>query len=223
MSLSCSNEVYHADLHRLSGLLGASEHPDSSVGKKVKCPTVDCGEVIKVPALTADEDEDRPRRRARADIEVDEEQPRRQRGRVDVDDEEEERPRRRRGRDEDDDEEEERPRKKKRPVDEEDRDEERPRRRSRRDDDVEEEREPRPGRCPKCGSKRWSKVGFTWWGGLVGPAIFSMVRCNKCSTSFNRKRGTEIGATHILLYSLGGLVIGGAIVAVLTLGAVLGK
>lgn len=145
------------------------------------------GERPQSRARVDDDEEDRPRRDRPRDEDDEEDRPRRKRSR-DEDDEEEERPRRRARRDEDDE-------------------EDRPRRRKRRDDDEDDEREPRPERCPECGSRRYTKVTYTWWGGLIGPAIFSMVRCDRCDTTFNRKHGTRVGATQILIYSLVGLVL----------------
>jgi len=37
--------------------------------------------------------------------------------------------------------------------------------------------EPEPNTCPRCGSRRSKKVSFTMWGGAVGPAVFSLVKC----------------------------------------------
>src|SRR5229473_2099811 len=35
--------------------------------------------------------------------------------------------------------------------------------------------------CPNCSSPGHAdKISFTWWGGLVGPAIFNHVRCREC-------------------------------------------
>lgn len=67
---------------------------------------------------------------------------------------------------------------------------------------------PRPGTCPACGARRSSKVSFTWWGGAVGPALFSQVKCAECGQNYNRKTGKPIGALIITLYSLVGVVIG---------------
>ena len=43
--------------------------------------------------------------------------------------------------------------------------------------------------CPKCGSTNAKKVSFTWWGGALGPALFSLVKCNSCGTEYNGKTG----------------------------------
>lgn len=72
------------------------------------------------------------------------------------------------------------------------------------DDDYGYDRpdEPRPETCPECGCRRHTKVSFTWWGGAVGPAIFSQVKCAECGQSYNRKTGKPITAAHITIYSL---------------------
>src|SRR5690349_17157571 len=75
--------------------------------------------------------------------------------------------------------------------------ERRPRRRPRdRDEDYEDKprrRRPQPGPyadCPQCGCPGHAdRVTFTWWGGLVGPAMFNHVRCRRCDTCYNGKTG----------------------------------
>src|SRR5262249_26076006 len=147
---------------------------DEYAGRKGKCPR--CGGISSIPSVSlkaspparkprpADDEpdvaepeeavaaeEDLPPRRRRADEDGDDDRPRRRR---DDDEDDEDRPRRRRRRDDDED------------------DEDRPRRRRRRRGPYAD--------CPKCGARGdASKVSFTWWGGLVGPAIISCVRCNR--------------------------------------------
>lgn len=43
--------------------------------------------------------------------------------------------------------------------------------------------------CPKCGSTDAKKISFTWWGGALGPSLFSLVKCNSCGTEYNGKTG----------------------------------
>ena len=61
--------------------------------------------------------------------------------------------------------------------------------------------------CPKCGSPEFTKVGFTWWGGAVGPAILKHVKCSKCGAMFNGRTG-QSNTTGIIVYSVVGGVIG---------------
>ena len=61
---------------------------------------------------------------------------------------------------------------------------------------------PTPDTCPNCGSRRSKKVSFTWWGGAVGPAMFSQVKCEECGQSYNRKTGKPIGWALITIYTL---------------------
>ncbi len=95
----------------------------------------------------------------------------------------------------------------------------------RRDDDYDEyeeddfgsdrREEPEPGTCPNCGSRRSSKVSFTWWGGLIGPKVFNLVKCGRCAQQYNEKTGTAIGTGHIVVYSLVVPVVFGGIFFVL--------
>ena len=70
--------------------------------------------------------------------------------------------------------------------------------------------------CPKCTSARIKKVGFTWWGGALGPALISHVKCEDCGTTFNGKTGkSNTGA--IIIYSVVTGVIALAIIIALNL------
>src|SRR5262249_47783346 len=62
------------------------------------------------------------------------------------------------------------------------------------EDDDDRPRRKRRGsavRCYNCGSRRATRVRWTWWGGLVGPAMFNIVRCDRCGTSYNGKTGGD--------------------------------
>ena len=68
------------------------------------------------------------------------------------------------------------------------------------------------GCCPSCRSPQHTKVRWTIWGGIIGPAMLSHVRCNQCSTTYNAKTGKS-NNTAIAIY-LGvsfAIGIGGAI------------
>jgi hypothetical protein len=71
--------------------------------------------------------------------------------------------------------------------------------------------------CPGCGNTWASKIGFTWWGGVVGPAILSHVKCARCGNAYNGKTGRS-NTTAIVIYVAVGTLIGVAIFALLMLG-----
>jgi len=60
--------------------------------------------------------------------------------------------------------------------------------------------------CPKCESTTATKVKFTWWGGALGPNMFTHVKCQNCGTEYNGKTGKS-NQTNILIYFLAGFVI----------------
>ena len=55
--------------------------------------------------------------------------------------------------------------------------------------------------CPKCGNNAASKVGFTWWGGALGPRLFHVVRCSSCRAQYNGRTGGKL-TTVIVVYQL---------------------
>ena len=55
--------------------------------------------------------------------------------------------------------------------------------------------------CPKCQRPDPEKVGFTWWGGLIGPRMLSHVKCRWCGAQYNGKTG-QSNTTGIIIYSL---------------------
>jgi predicted RNA-binding Zn-ribbon protein involved in translation (DUF1610 family) len=68
--------------------------------------------------------------------------------------------------------------------------------------------------CPKCGNGVATKVGFTWWGGALGPKLFHVVRCTQCRAQYNGKTGGKLTKT-IILYQVAG--VGLAVVIILLL------
>jgi hypothetical protein len=60
--------------------------------------------------------------------------------------------------------------------------------------------------CPSCGQSNADKIGFTWWGGAVGPAILNHVKCLACGTEYNAKSG-QSNTTGIIIYSVVAIVI----------------
>jgi hypothetical protein len=69
--------------------------------------------------------------------------------------------------------------------------------------------------CPYCRAQSANSVGFTWWGGLLGPRIMGIVKCNNCHNQFTKNGNKAGGAIGIYLgISLAiGLIIGVVIVA----------
>jgi hypothetical protein len=66
--------------------------------------------------------------------------------------------------------------------------------------------------CPKCSSQKAEKVGFTWWGGVLGPKIFNHVKCTQCGTTFNSKTGKS-NQQGIIIYTAVSLVIAAVLIA----------
>jgi hypothetical protein len=60
--------------------------------------------------------------------------------------------------------------------------------------------------CPKCGQSNAKKVGYTWWGGALGPSMFTHVKCQNCDTQYNGKTG-QSNQKNIIIYFLVSLVI----------------
>jgi hypothetical protein len=67
--------------------------------------------------------------------------------------------------------------------------------------------------CPECGAPGDAeRVSFTWWGGMLGPAMFNHVRCNECGTAYNGRTG-NYNTTAITIYTLVSLGLTAVIVA----------
>jgi transposase-like protein len=62
--------------------------------------------------------------------------------------------------------------------------------------------------CPKCASYSVKKIPYTWWGGALGPALLTHVRCQSCGTVYNGKTGRSNNSA-IAVY----LVVATALVA----------
>lgn len=55
--------------------------------------------------------------------------------------------------------------------------------------------------CPRCQRPDPEKVGFTWWGGMLGPRMLSHVKCRWCGMQYNGKTG-QSNTTGIIIYSV---------------------
>jgi hypothetical protein len=58
--------------------------------------------------------------------------------------------------------------------------------------------------CPRCRSEEAPRsVGFTWWGGLIGPRLLNHVECPNCGERFNgatgRSNNTAIGIYMVVI------------------------
>jgi hypothetical protein len=70
--------------------------------------------------------------------------------------------------------------------------------------------------CPKCSSPEATKVGFTWWGGILGPSLLTHVKCDECGTAYNGKTG-QSNTVGIIIYSLAGVALAIVILIALVL------
>jgi len=75
--------------------------------------------------------------------------------------------------------------------------------------------------CPSCGNTFSKRVGFTWWGGALGPRMFTHVRCARCGQAYNGKSGKS-NATAIAIYVAVTTAIGLAIGIALALAGAFG-
>jgi hypothetical protein len=72
--------------------------------------------------------------------------------------------------------------------------------------------------CPKCGGNRIQKVGYTWWGGALGPWLLTHVKCQDCGCAYNGKSGKD-NTAGILIYFV---VILAIVITLIVIGAMAG-
>ncbi|MBS1720976.1 MAG: hypothetical protein JST35_11065 [Armatimonadetes bacterium] len=65
--------------------------------------------------------------------------------------------------------------------------------------------------CPSCQSPNVTAVKYTWWGGVIGPKMLNLHKCNNCKMNFNAKTRQNAN-TGILLYTVISTVVVVAIV-----------
>jgi transposase-like protein len=53
--------------------------------------------------------------------------------------------------------------------------------------------------CPLCSSSTAAPVGYSLWGGILGPKLLTHVKCSECGTTYNGKTG-QSNATGIAVY-----------------------
>jgi hypothetical protein len=64
--------------------------------------------------------------------------------------------------------------------------------------------------CPNCKNTGATKVGFTWWGGVLGSKVLTHVECSSCKTRYNGKTGRS-NTTGIVIYTAVIAVVVGAL------------
>jgi hypothetical protein len=56
--------------------------------------------------------------------------------------------------------------------------------------------------CPRCQVQDEPRpIGFTWWGGLLGPKLLHHVECTHCRARFNGRTGRS-NDTAIAIYMI---------------------
>lgn len=64
--------------------------------------------------------------------------------------------------------------------------------------------------CPTCSQAQAQPVKWTFWGGALGPRLFTHVKCAACGAVYNGKTGKS-NTTAIIIYNMAFLVIGFAV------------
>ena len=57
-------------------------------------------------------------------------------------------------------------------------------------------------KCPRCGSSDIHKVEYSWWGGLIGPALVHQVRCNDCGKAYDGTTGRDFTRKLIIYITI---------------------
>lgn len=52
---------------------------------------------------------------------------------------------------------------------------------------------------PKCGATDAKQLNFTWWGGALGPKLFTHIKCHNCAYKYNGKTGKD-NTANIAIY-----------------------
>jgi hypothetical protein len=68
--------------------------------------------------------------------------------------------------------------------------------------------------CPKCAEVGAKPVSFTWWGGILGPKLFSHVRCSSCGATFNGKTGKSNNTPIAIYLIVSGLIVLGVFILI---------
>lgn len=68
--------------------------------------------------------------------------------------------------------------------------------------------------CPNCHSSNAKRVGYTWWGGALGPRLLTHVKCQTCGTTYNGNSG-ESNTMAIIFYMIATLAVALMLIAML--------
>lgn len=74
--------------------------------------------------------------------------------------------------------------------------------------------------CPQCRCPYAKRVRWTFWGGALGPRLFTHVRCSHCRQAYNGKTG-QWNTTNILIYLAVSMFVGLLGAGVILLGPLL--
>jgi len=61
--------------------------------------------------------------------------------------------------------------------------------------------------CPQCRCPYAKRIKWTFWGGALGPWMFTHVRCTHCGSAYNGKTG-QWNTNNIVVYMLVGVLVG---------------
>ena len=61
--------------------------------------------------------------------------------------------------------------------------------------------------CPKCRNAKAQQVSFTWWGGVIGPKLFTHVKCQTCGAKYNGKTGKNNTANIVIYFAVVAIIV----------------
>ncbi len=61
--------------------------------------------------------------------------------------------------------------------------------------------------CPKCRNADAQQLSFTWWGGVIGPKLFTHVKCQSCGAKYNGKTGKNNITNIIIYFAIVGIIV----------------
>ena len=61
--------------------------------------------------------------------------------------------------------------------------------------------------CPKCRNANAQQLSFTWWGGVLGPKLFTHVKCQTCGAKYNGKTGRNNTTNIVIYFAIVGIIV----------------